>query len=341
MRLLGVGILTAVLLAGLGAPLIAPHDPARSFRGFLCAPPMRPRLVDADGRWRGPFVYPLRLESRLERRYVEDRVHPVALALFANGRLAGIEDESRGPWLLLGSDSAGRDLFARLLYGARTSMAVALLAALCALVLGAAIGGLAGYAGGLLDGGLMWLAELVLVLPAVYVVLALRAALPLVLPPWVIFLLMAGIFGLVGWPWVARGVRGIVAAERTRDYAAAARSVGGGHRRLLLRHLLPACRPFLAGQVVLLVPAFILAEATLSFVGLGFPDTVSSWGSMLVDAGDVSAIRQFPWMLAPALAIFAVTLGANLILDTPPLPPRDSRLSAAAAEPRAAHSGPE
>ncbi|RPJ72309.1 MAG: ABC transporter permease [Acidobacteria bacterium] len=286
---------------------------------------MLPRLVDAEGRWHAPFVFPLRLDNRLERRYVEDRSRRLPLVFFAKGRLVTAADESSGPWLPLGADSSGRDLFARLLYGARTSLAIALLAALAAVALGALLGGIAGYAGGGVDAALMWVAEFVLVLPAVYVVLVLRAAMPLVLPPWSIFLLMAGIFGLVGWPWVARGVRGIVAAERTRDYVAAAPSLGAGHGRLLFRHLLPACRPFLGVQVVVLVPAFILAEATLSFVGLGFPDTVPSWGSMLIEAADVSAIRQFPWTLAPAAGIFAVTLGANLALDTPPLPPRDSR----------------
>lgn len=324
MRRAGLLLLSVVLLAAVAAPVLAPHQPGQSFRGFMFAPPMLPRLVDEDGRWHLPFVFPLRLEDRLERRYVEDRSRRVPLAFFSGGRLARLADESRGPWLLLGADSAGRDLFARLLYGARTSVTIALLAALVAVVLGASVGGVAGYAGGAMDGALMWLAELVLVLPVVYVVLALRAALPLVLPASSIFLLMAGIFGLVGWPWVARGVRGIVATERTRDYAAAAQSLGAGHCRLLFRHLLPACGPFLAMQVVLLVPAFILAEATLSFVGLGFPDTVASWGSMLIEAADVSAIRQFPWMLAPAAGIFAVTLGANLVLDTPPLPPSDT-----------------
>jgi peptide/nickel transport system permease protein len=129
-----------------------------------------------------------------------------------------------------------------------------------------------------------------------------------------------------------------VATERTRDYAAAAQSLGAGRRRLLLRHLLPASRGFLATQVVVLVPAFILAEATLSFVGLGFPDTIPSWGSMLIEAADVSAIRQFPWILAPAAAIFVVTLGANLVLDTAPLPPADTRAVPAGAPGRAAPS---
>jgi peptide/nickel transport system permease protein len=322
MRRAGLAVLVAMALAGAAAPFLAPHGAVESFRDFAFAPPMRLHLFDAEGRWRGPHVLPLRLESRIERRFGEER-QPVPVALFVRGHLAGAIDESRGPWLALGADSSGRDVLARLLYGTRTSLAVALLATFVALLIGSLVGGVAGYAGRSLDTALMWLAELVLVLPAVYVVLTLRAALPLVLPAWAIFLLMSGIFGAVGWPWVARGVRGIVAAERTRDYAVAARSLGAGHVRVLLRHLLPACRSFLAMQAVVLVPAFIVAEATLSFVGLGFPDTVPSWGSMLMEAADVSAIRQFPWVLAPAFAIFAVTLGANLVAEEPPVPPLD------------------
>lgn len=321
MKRLGWAILIVVALAGAGAPWLAPHDPAQSFRDFAFAPPMRPRVLGAEGRL-GAQVVPLHLENRLERRFREEGP-AVPLAWGRGGRLVSASDESRGPWLPLGADANGRDLLARLLYGTRTSAGVALLAALMAIAIGALAGGVAGYAGGRLDALLMWLAELVLVLPAVYVVLVLRAALPLVLPPSAIFLLMSVIFGLVGWPWVARGVRAIVAAERSRDYAASARSLGASHARVLFRHLLPTCRRFLAIQCVVLVPAFIVAEATLSFVGLGFPDSIPSWGSMLMDAADVSAIRQFPWILAPAAGIFFVTLGSNLVLEAPPVPPLD------------------
>jgi peptide/nickel transport system permease protein len=106
-----------------------------------------------------------------------------------------------------------------------------------------------------------------------------------------------------------------VAVERERDYAAAARSLGAGHVRIVIRHLLPAARGALAAQTTLLVPAFILAEATLSFVGLGFPDPVPSWGSMLHEASDIVTISQFPWALAPAAAIFGVVLAVNLIVQ--------------------------
>jgi peptide/nickel transport system permease protein len=151
-----------------------------------------------------------------------------------------------------------------------------------------------------------------------YVVLSLRAALPLVLSTGQIFALVAGILALVGWPIVARGVRAIVAAERERDYAQAARSLGMGPARLLVRHLLPAARGFVATQATLLVAAFILAEATLSYVGLGFPDPAVSWGSMLQEASNVAAIADAPWTLAPAAAIFVFVLGVNLIVQHRP-----------------------
>ncbi len=316
-RAAAAGLASIVLLAAL-APWLAPNDPGRTFRGFLHAPPMPPRLVDADGRWQRPFVYPLRLVSRLEQRYEEDRAVRLPIVFLAAGRLAGLADGTDGPWLPLGADAEGRDVLARLLFGARTSLGVALLATLAALAIGALAGGVAGYRGGLIDTATMRLAEFVLVLPAVYVVLALRSALPLVLSSWEVFSLMTIIFAAVGWPWVARAVRSIVATERTRDYAAAAAALGASHARVLFGHLLPACRGVLGVQAILLLPSFVLAEATLSYVGLGFPDTVPSWGSMLHQASNVNAIADFPWTLAPAAGIFAVTLAANLLIEDRP-----------------------
>jgi peptide/nickel transport system permease protein len=159
----------------------------------------------------------------------------------------------------------------------------------------------------------MRVADFVLVLPVIYVVLVLRAVLPLVLPARTVFLLVTWIFVAVGWPFVAKGVRGIVAAERSREYVQAARSLGAGSLRILTRHLIPACAGHLVVQATLLLPAFILAEATLSFIGLGFPDPVASWGTMLAGAGNYNAISRFPWTLSPAVAIFAVVLATNLI----------------------------
>src|SRR5439155_13761248 len=158
----------------------------------------------------------------------------------------------------------------------------------------------------------------VIVLPAIYVVLALRAVLPLVLSARQVFALVAGIFMIVGAPFVARGVRAIVRSERELEYAVAARSLGAGHLRLLLRHLLPATSTVLVVQGILLIPAFIVAEATLSYVGLGFPDPVASWGQMLHEASNVRALVDFSWLLSAAVAIFLLVLALNLILQRSP-----------------------
>ena len=206
------------------------------------------------------------------------------------------------------------DVFSRLLYGARTSIGLALVATFGTVLIGALAGAWAGYRGGWLDDVIMRVADFVLVLPVLYVVVVLRAVLPLVLPPVTVFLLVSAIFILVGWPFVAKGVRAIVAVERSREYVQAAQSLGAGHARIVWRHLIPACAGHLLAQATLLLPAFILAEATLSFVGLGFPDPVASWGTMLAAAGNYNAIARFPWTLTPAVAIFAIVLATNLIV---------------------------
>jgi peptide/nickel transport system permease protein len=308
---LGWALAAAIVLIAAAAPLVAPNDVAQQFPGLGYAPPMPPRLVDADGRWHAPFIYPLRLVNRLERRYEEDRTTRVPLRWFAGAVLVSTSDE-RVPWLPFGADSLGRDVLARMLHGARLSLGVAAVAVIGALGIGAFVGAAAGFSGGYVDEGLMRAADFVLVLPAIYVVLALRASLPLVLTTAQVFWTVAGVLALAGWPYPARGVRAIVAAERGKEYAEAARAAGAGRMRILLRHLLPASRGFLLVQATLLLPAFILAEATLSFVGLGFLEPVPSWGVMLRDAAGMGALVDAPWLLAPAGAIVITVLAVQL-----------------------------
>jgi peptide/nickel transport system permease protein len=312
-RSAGVVLVAFALVAALAAPLLAPHAAADHFASLLHAPPTRPHLRSDDGAWHRPFIYRWRLVNQLEQRFVEDRSVRVPLAWFRDSRLVQSSDDGQMPLLLLGSDSYGRDVFSRLIYGARTSLGLSILSAVGALLIGSAVGAIAGYAGGSTDDVLMRASDFVLVLPAMYVALALRSVLPLVLAAGTVFLLLAAIFAVLGAPFISRGVRAIVRAERRMEYAAAATSLGASHVRLLTRHLLPAARGFLAVEVTLLVPAFIVAEATLSYVGLGFPEPIASWGSMLHDASNVRALVDFPWLLSPAAAMFLVVLGLNLI----------------------------
>jgi len=311
----GLIVVALAALAAAAAPIVAPHATDARFAGLLNAPPTRAHVQDDDGAWHAPFIHPWRLVNQLEQRYEEDRSRRVPLVWLAGGHLVVSSDEARAPLLWLGADSFGRDVFSRLVFGGRVSLGLAAAAALGALLIGAALGGVAGYAGGTLDDILMRTSDFVMVLPATYVALALRAVLPPVLPAHTVFVLLATIFAVVGAPFIARGVRAIVRSERRLDYAVAAQSLGASGWRVLTRHLLPASRGFIAVEITVLVPAFVIAEATLSFVGLGFPDPIASWGTMLHDASSVRAFADFPWLLSPAAAIFVVVLGLNLVFQ--------------------------
>ncbi len=297
-------------LAAVGAPALAPLGPERQFTDYPYAPPMAIHVRDASGAWHAPFVYRHVLVDPIERRYEEDRTVRFAIRPGADA-----------PVFLLGSDALGRDVLSRVLSGTRLSLGLALLAAALSLAIGTLVGGIAGYAGGLIDDLLMRVTDFVLVLPLIYVALALRGAMPLVLSTAQVFGALVLVLGLVGWPTVARGVRGIVRVERGQEYAEAARAIGAGPMRVLVRHLAPAARGFIIVQAMLLVPAFVMAEATLSYAGLGFAPPAPSWGAMLQDAGSVRVMADAPWLLAPAAAVVGAVLVIQLGLGTTTAPP--------------------
>src|SRR5262249_54322742 len=218
--MLGIMALGAIL-----APVLTPHEPDVGFDRLLNAHPTAIHIIDSNGRLRAPFVHPWIRVNQLEQQYTPDLSTEVSLSWFADGRLVQSSDEARAPLLLLGSDSFGRDVFSRLLYGARVSLGLSMTAALLAMGVGAVFGAVAGHVGGATDIVLMRMTEFVIVLPAMYVVLALRAVMPLVLTSRDVFLMLLAIFAVLGAPGIARGVRAIVRSERHLDYAAAASSL--------------------------------------------------------------------------------------------------------------------
>lgn len=303
MRRAAAVVLVLIAAGAIGASWISPQEPWQQFSDRAYAPPMRVHLRDADG-WHAPFVYRQVLQDRLTRTFGEDRAARVPLRWLRDGRLATIDRES-GPLLLLGADALGRDVWARVWHGARRSLGVAVVGAFGALLLGAWLGAVAGLWRGWIDTTLTILADFLIVLPGVYLVFLLRAAMPLTLDGPAVFILLLVLFTLAGWPHVARGVRAITVAERQRDYVEAARASGAGAWRLV-RHVLPASAGFLRTEFILLVPAFLVAESTVSYLGLGFLEPVPSWGLMLKDASGLSAMQRAPWMLTPAFAMFLV-----------------------------------
>lgn len=306
---IGRALLLMIAIGVVVAPWLAPHSAAEQLTDRAYAPPTAIHILDADGLHR-PFFSPQVITDRLRRQYSADTTRRVPIAF---GRGAFINSyEADEPLLLLGADSLGRDVFARLVLGARWSLGVTLLGALGALLIGALVGAGAAVAGGRIEASMMRLADFVLVLPSVYLVLVLRSLLPDVLTTADVFALMSMLFALVAWPHVARGVRSIVGVELTRDYAEAARAAGASRWRVMT-HVLPAARGFLAAELVLLVPALLSAEAAVSFLGLGFAEPTPSWGTMLQDAGNVRVMAEAPWVLAPAVALFVVVLALQLV----------------------------
>ena len=309
-RIIGATLLALILAALAAAPVLAPNPPGVQFADLAFAPPMRPRLIDERGI-RRPFVYPWRVADRQMLEFEPDTRSPRDIRFFNDGRVASTSPE---PWLLLGGDALGRDVFSRLLAGGQRSLGIAFFAALLALAIGSTLGAVAGFAGGRTDRMITAVADLVIVLPILYVVVTLRAALPLVVNESLIFWMMVAVMGLATWPVIARGVRAIISAERQKPYAEAAYAVGAGPLRILLRHLLPAAAGHIAIQGLLLFPAFIFAEATLSYVGLGFAEPTPSWGLMLEDAAGITAMTRAPWLMAPAAVIVLTVVAIQLVI---------------------------
>jgi len=220
-----------------------------------------------------------------------------------------------GPPFLLGTDGLGRDVLSRVLYGGRISILAGLLATLLALGIGTAAGTLAGFYGGWVDRLLMRGGELFLALPWLYLLLAVRAALPLHISTLQAFGLVVGIVGTMGWFRPARLIRGVVLSTRERGYVLAARGFGASGIYLIWRHILPQTRGVILTQATVLIPQFILAEVTLSFLGLGLSEPVPSWGNMLVEARQYFALVSHAWMLAPAVVLVPLLMAYFVLAD--------------------------
>jgi peptide/nickel transport system permease protein len=303
-----------------GAGFFAPYDPVEQDRDHPYLPPMQVHLMDAQHRFHArPFFYPLRLREGSFDQYEEDTAGAVPLHFFMRGAdypLLGLlpsrlhlfgTDGAR--IYLLGSDAYGRDQLSRILFGGQVSLLAGLLGTGVTLFLGALIGMAAGYYGGWRDDLLMRAAELFLALPWLYLLFALRAFLPLAVSPLEAFLLVVVVIGTVGWARPARVVRGVVLSVKERDFVRAARGFGASDIYLLRRHILPETASVLLTQAAILVPQFVLAEMTLSFLGLGVPEPMSSWGNLLASLQQYSVLVSYWWMYLPALAIVPFFLG--------------------------------
>src|SRR6266481_6193735 len=297
----------------------APYDPAAQDREHPYAPPMRPHFVDTQGQIHlRPFFYAQALRTGSFEEYAENRATAIPVKYFVSGapyRVLGLLPlrvhlfGGGVPIFLLGSDAYGRDLLSRVLFGGQVSLLAGLIGAGLTLSIGLCIGAVAGFWGGWKDEVLMRVAELFLALPWIYLLFAMRAFLPLTVPPLHAFLLVVMVLGAVGWARPARIVRGIVLSAKERDFVRAARGFGASDAYLLRRHMLPQTASVVLTQAAILVPQFVLAEMTLSFLGLGVPEPVPTWGNMLASLQHYNVLVSYWWMYLPALAMVPFFLG--------------------------------
>jgi peptide/nickel transport system permease protein len=312
-------LLGLVYLSTVFAGFLAPDDPATQNRDLSFAPPTRLHFVDATGtRHVRPFVYGLARSADSEE-YAEDRSRMYPVRFFVRGapyRIAGILSgdrhlfgtDSPSRLFLMGSDDYGRDQFSRFLHGGQISLFAGLLGAGLSLGVGIVLGGLAGFYGAWVDETIMRVAEVFMALPWMYLLFAVRMALPLQIEPAEAFLLVLAVIGLIGWARPARVIRGLVLSAGLRDYVAAARSLGASDLYLLRRHVWPQVLGIALTQGALLVPQYILAEVTLSFFGLGVGEPVPSWGNMLASLQRYEVLSSYWWMFVPGLALIPVFL---------------------------------
>lgn len=329
-RLAVAGAVVVILLytIALFADFIAPYSPHQR-TGLPYAPPQIPHFRTENGWTLRPHVYALKgqLDPKTFRRvYVPDtsRSHPVRffvrghayrfLGLFETDlHLFGVPEGAT--LFLMGTDQLGRDVFSRVVYGARVSLTIGLVGVAISLVLGILFGGLSGYFGGWVDMIIQRAIEILLSFPSIPLWMALAAALPEHWSPITIYFAITVILSFVGWTNLARVVRGRFLSLRNEDFVVAARLSGSSEMRIIRKHLLPSFMSHIIASVTLSIPGMILAETSLSFLGIGLRPPVISWGVLLQDAQNIHAVAMAPWLMLPGFFVVLAVLAFNFVGD--------------------------
>jgi peptide/nickel transport system permease protein len=334
MAMASLVILLLIMLLGAFCEFIAPFAPDAFSPRYTYAPPQRLHFFDRDESgglvWQ-PYVngYNVTIDPvALRRTFVIDEAvkYPVGFFVASDpypmwGGLFTLETKLIGPVnkgdpiFLLGADRLGRDMLSRIAYGTRISISIGLIGVSFSLFLGIVLGGISGYKGGVVDNVIQRVIEFILSLPTTPLWLGLAAAMPSNWPPLRIYFAITIILSLIGWTNLARVIRGKFLSLRTEDFVTAARLDGASEPRIIFRHMAPSFVSHIIAEVSLAIPAMILAETALSFLGLGLQPPIVSWGVLLQEAQNIRAISTAPWLFAPGVAVVLTVLALNFVGD--------------------------
>ena len=333
LAMVGGTIVLLFYLVAAFCEFVSPFDPEATSARDVYHPPQVPRLVyeREDGSTGFGLHVRAMTQSRdpftLETTFAPNPGARVFIRFLAKGEpyhLWGLipmerrlftASEPGERFFLLGADRLGRDMLSRILHGTRVSMTIGLVGVAISLLLGVSLGGISGYFGGWIDAVIQRLVELILALPTIPIWLGLSASLPQDWSPLTRYFAITAILSLVGWTELARVVRGRFLALRTEDFVIAARLDGASRARVIGRHMAPAMASHIIASVTLAIPLMIIAETSLSFLGLGLQPPLISWGVLLREAQNVQSIAQAPWLFIPGLAVVVAVLSLNFLGD--------------------------
>jgi len=334
-RLAMAGLVVTVVLYIIAAMpgFFAINDPSQQNARAAYHPPQAVHFIDtaADGSWSiRPYIHPSVLKrdpQTLQSVYREDETRKSYIRFFGTGyayQLFGLfdttthliaTDNKNQPVFLLGADRLGRCVYSRIMQGAQISLSVGLAGVLLSLTIGILLGGVSGYYGGRIDFAVQRLIEFVLSLPSIPIWLALSAALPHDWPATLNYFMITLILSLTAWAQLARVVRGRFLSLRTEEFVTAARLDGASEWRVIFRHMLPSFTSHIIASISLAIPAMILAETSLSFLGLGLQPPTISWGVLLREAQNIRSIATAPWLFAPGVAVVIAVIALNFLGD--------------------------
>ncbi|HET8627013.1 MAG TPA: ABC transporter permease [Thermomicrobiales bacterium] len=325
-------VVIALYLVALFVEFLAPFDPNATNGQYTYAPPQRLHLIrqTPEGTRVGLYVYGYTSkvdQATLSRTFITDPSQVIPVRLFPRGNqyrlfgvipwdrhLLGPADPSR-PMYLLGADHLGQDLLSRLIYGTRISMSIGLVGVFLSLTLGILFGGVSGYFGGGVDTVMQRVIEFLRSIPHIPLWLGLAAALPKTWSPLRIYFGITLILSLIGWTSLARVVRGRFLSLREEDFVTAARLDGASEMRLIWRYMVPSFLSHIIASLTLAIPGTILAETSLSFLGLGLRPPLNSWGVLLQEAQNIRAVATAPWLLLPGVLVVVAVLALNFLGD--------------------------